>query len=91
MEQSRRQAGDRIGAEDSDAFALIAAITTKRQVAGYGQPAEDERDDVINREWIGRVASLRATVFAAVIRARNDQASQFDWNILFRHFRGNEG
>jgi hypothetical protein len=34
---------------------------------------------------------LRATILAAVPRACDDQASQFNWNILFRHFRGNEG
>jgi hypothetical protein len=82
VEQWRGQSGDRIGGEDSDTFALVAAVTAKRQIGGYGQPAEDERDDVINCERIGRVASLRATVFAAVIRAFDDQASQFGWDIF---------
>jgi hypothetical protein len=90
VEQGRGQPGYGISGGDSDALALIAAITAKRQIGGYGKPAEDDRDDVINRERIGRIVSLRAAILTAISRAINDKASQFDWNILFRHFRGNE-
>ena len=46
-------------------------------------------NDVINRQGIRRIASLRTAVFAAVRGATRHQAAQCCRNVLFRHVRGN--
>lgn len=53
VEQWRGQTSYRIGSEDAGGFALITAITAKRQIGDNGKPAEDKREDVINCERIG--------------------------------------
>jgi hypothetical protein len=68
----------------------VKSSTAIREIGDDGKPAEDKRDDVINCERIGRVASLRVAVFTAIIRAINYQTSHLGWDILFRHSLGSE-
>jgi len=56
-------------------FALIAAITTERQVFSSSRAAKAVRDDVVNGERVGGIMCLRAAIFAAVPGALADQTA----------------
>ena len=53
VEQWGRQAGHGIERSGARRFALVTAITAKRQIFSDGQAAEANWDDVIHRNWIG--------------------------------------
>ena len=70
-------------------FMLVAAVAAECQIVSRRQPAETAWYDVINCEGICRVSSLSAAVFATMLAAISNQATQLSRDVPFRHFREN--